>query len=130
MHKPLSTSILLFLSAVSLSAACQPGYQSATVLKFFDEDLSSRPSARPTKGVEEGQSPEPNSSATAQILIFRAAGKRYELLMPPSPQSQGLILPAGQEVCFREEGTKIRVMTHRGKALPGFAQAIPTLPQR
>jgi hypothetical protein len=153
MRKHLCAPMLLVLSAVLLSAECRAGYQPGTVLKVFDQDLSS--AARPSKALEEGQLPEPHSATEARILIFVStgevstggtsggevsadkvrsgkvhSGKRYELRMPLGAKAEASVPGVGQEVCFQNDGREIHVLTDQGKALPGIAQPIPTLPHR
>jgi len=117
---------ICFLSVValcSLSAAeCSHGYESGKVLKV----LKAPPGvSTPARADEE----RPSRTASAQFVIFAAHGNQYSLRLPPGSAGQALSPAAGDQVCFRKEGTVIRVRTGDGKLLPGVAHPIRETPQ-
>jgi hypothetical protein len=113
--------------SLSLSAECKAGYQSATVVKIFNQELGAGPSARAQHSADEnGPAPSPTAQLT-RTVILRAGDERYVLRLPAD--SAEVKLTSGQEVCLSKDGKQMQVTTPDGKKLPGFARAISAAPR-
>lgn len=126
MNKYIYFLLVFALCSLSASAACGPGYQSATVLRV--QYVSPGPTL-PARAAEDDQSPPRPPAGSKRLVIFAAHGKQYGLRMPPGAASEAVSVALGDELCFRKEGTTIRVLTSGGKLLPGVAHPIREMPQ-
>jgi hypothetical protein len=118
------------LASAELAAACKPGYETGTVYKVLDQNVSSRSSGGPKQAAEEGSQAQRLKPLTLRTILFSSGGRRYSLLLPGSPDHEGLDLSPGQSICFREENDDIHVATQQGKILSGTAKILPRIPRK
>jgi hypothetical protein len=118
------------LASAALAAACKPGYETGTVYKVLDQNVSSKWSGGPKQAAEEGSRAEGLKPLTLRTILFSSGGKRYSLLLPGSPDQEGLDLSPGHSICFREENDGVHVATTQGKTLPGTAKILPRIPHK
>lgn len=124
----LMTRYLLFLVVLMcpglLSASdCPGGYQPFTLLKVMHADLPGGSSRRAPVPAEPDTSP-PSETKNVVVLIFSTGREQYQLRIPANADFDTTTLKAGQILCWQKEeaGTRVRVMTLDGRALPGTAQ--------
>ena len=121
MGKCICFLLAFVLCGLPLAAECGSGYQSARVMKVLE-----RSSRRPPAAADDGTRPQPQS---AWFVIFSAGNQQYELRLSPGSISQAAKVAAGDEVCFRNDGKTIRVVTVDGQPLPGVAHPVRQAPR-
>jgi hypothetical protein len=116
--------VVLMCPGLLSASDCPSGYQPATLLKVMHADLPGESSKRVPAPAEPDTSPQPQKKSA--VLIFSAGREQYQLRIPANADFDVTTLKAGQPLCWQKEetGTRIRVMTLDGRALPGTAQSM------
>ncbi len=115
--------VVLMCPGLLSASDCPSGYQPATLLKVMHADLPGGSSGRVAAPAEPDTSPQPKRKSGV-VLIFSAGREQYQLRIPANADFDATTLKAGQILCWQKEetGTRLRVMTLDGRALPGTAQ--------
>lgn len=121
MNRRISFLLVFVLCGLPLAAECGSGYQSAKVLKVLEGPSKTAPAAADDETGSHAKS--------ARSIIFAAGNQQYELRLAPGASAQAARVAAGDEVCFRNDGKVIRVVTADGKPLPGACHPIRQSPR-